>query len=207
MCQKLKTTILFLFCCTGLFAQHQSYQSFVKNYLKRQNKNGEPIIKLSKQLFYNIAINDRGNYLLRPPAIDTPLIYVLLTGLKSGSLKAYDSDNDTLLLQSDKLSLIHSDSASDFNADSIAEFRIKEEWKFSKPIGRLTIRIVCLAPIVRIKSAKGIEQQQAAFWLHYQDIRRYLWMWPVNSNNSNIRNLQDVFDSKYYTIKEISDKE
>lgn len=87
-------------------------------------------------------------------------------------------------------------------AESIVKFRVIEEWIFDKNHSRMIPRIVAIAPIYRPTVAGGTVElnEQAMFWLKYDDIRPYLVNAEVfqPSNETAALSYDHFFQARYF---------
>lgn len=176
----------------------------------------------SKRVWREIDLREKLNqYLISPKR---RLIDVLVSGLMSGEILAYDAvstkddpngDEFTQPLSPELImKKLGSDSVSapifdeegnevgskmvfnEFNPDSVIKFRIKEDWIFDKQRSVFEPRIVGIAPLVTIKSSAGaVGDPQPAFWIYYPDSRQFLATHAVEQNSNEATQLS--FDAVF----------
>ena len=88
--------------------------------------------------------------------------------------------------------------------DSITKFKIKEEWIFDKESSRMFVRILGIAPMMKIKTASGLtigDQEYPIFWVYYPDIRPTLAKYEVyNGRNYGGRmTWEELFESRFFS--------
>jgi len=142
----------------------------------------------------DISMNDNGNFLLQSPPLKTTLLSSICSAIKAGTINAYRSDSTgSETLTSGEISMLNDTSAFDM-------LQLTEEWKISQDRTKIVVRIIGIAPMVKIYSIDGATQRVPLFWLHYQEIRDYLASLKVTapSKKDKIENLRDVFDARYF---------
>jgi gliding motility associated protien GldN len=131
------------------------------------------------------------------------LIYILLNGIKSGQITAFDANVDdrfttpmtfqqiannlvgtpkTIQIadavqdpNGDKGIMKDTTITEDFDPDVVERYQIKEEWVFDKESSRLHVRILGIAPCKTIKNPDGtFRAVTAVFWVYYPEIRPIL---------------------------------
>lgn len=96
----------------------------------------------------------------------------------------------------------------DFDPNSVARYRLKEDWVFDKATSTLYCRIIGIAPERTILNDDGsIRAYAPMFWLYYPDLRSVLAKYDVYNPSNYYQRMswEDLFEMKYfasYVIKE-----
>jgi gliding motility associated protien GldN len=92
--------------------------------------------------------------------------------------------------------------AKQVSLDSIYKFKIKEEWIFDKESSRMFVRILGIAPMMRARTASGIDlgDDRVLFWVYYPDLRPTLAKYEVyNGKNFGSRmSWEELFESRMF---------
>lgn len=101
--------------------------------------------------------------------------------------------------------------ASEFNADSILKFRLKEDWIFDRQRSIFEPRIVGIAPLVKV-TVGTVEDYQPAFWVYFSEARHVLATKEVVNRNNDATGLSfdDALVKRLFTsyiVKESNDKD
>jgi gliding motility associated protien GldN len=89
--------------------------------------------------------------------------------------------------------------------DSINKFQLKEEWVFDKESSRMFVRIIGIAPMMKIKtSGAGItlgDEEYPMFWVYYPDMRPIFAKHEVyNPKNMGGRmSWEEIFESRFFS--------
>lgn len=87
--------------------------------------------------------------------------------------------------------------------DSIYKFKIKEEWIFDKESSRMFVRILGVAPMMRLRTSSGIDlgDDVVLFWVYYPDLRATLAKYEVyNGKNYGGRmSWEELFESRMFS--------
>ncbi|HEX6916238.1 MAG TPA: gliding motility protein GldN, partial [Chitinophagaceae bacterium] len=86
--------------------------------------------------------------------------------------------------------------------DSIYTFRIKEQVMFDKESSRLFTRILGIAPVAKIQTAKGMPSaEKTLFWVYYPDLRKTLSKTFVynGKNVSGRMSWEDLFENRWFS--------
>jgi len=149
----------------------------------------EKDIAWKKRVWRQIDANDVANSVLMPSGKpnSNQLTNVLVAGAMGGSIKAYSAADDqfTAVLTKDELSAVLS--AAGFNPDKIFKYQIKEDWLFVKKgndAGKMTVRIVGLAPVAAITNGDGTTTEKPLFWIYFPDSRDFLAQHQISSNST-----------------------
>lgn len=181
----------------------------------------------AKRIWREIDLREKMNTYMGSPK--ARLIDVLMDAIAAGELTAYDPtptkedpDGDSfskplssaaaqgkladsaLITKSDTAGNIISSTrvAGEFNPDSVLKFRIKEDWVFDKQRSVFEPRIVGIAPLIKPKSAPGMDlDPQPAFWIYFPDARQVLATKEVVSSTNDATGLSydDVFMKRMFT--------
>ncbi|TFF40176.1 type IX secretion system ring subunit PorN/GldN [Mucilaginibacter psychrotolerans] len=102
--------------------------------------------------------------------------------------------------------------AGEFNPDSVVKFRVKEDWVFEKQRAVYVLRIIGIAPMVKVNVAGINTTYQPAFWINFEQAKKLLANTEVFDANNNATGLSyaDVFFKRLFTsyiIKQSNDKD
>lgn len=141
-------------------------------------------------------------------------ISILLTGLRTGEITAFDATIDDRFTTPLSIEEIGKNLAgkcdtievpdfekdptgskglmkpkvvcAEFNPDDIQKFRIKEEWVFDKESSRLYARILGIAPVKTIvdENTGQVLGETPLFWLYYPDLRPTLAKYEVYNSKN-----------------------
>lgn len=159
------------------------------------------------------------------------LINILLNGIKSGQITAFDPIDDRFTTPFTFKQIANSVVAKphviqvpdldkdpdgskgimrdtlineDFNPDDIERYEIKEEWVFDKESSRLHVRIIGIAPEKTIRNADGsFRAVNKVFWVYYPDLRPLLAKYEAyNGKNFGARmSWEELFESRLFTAR------
>ncbi|RXK81777.1 type IX secretion system ring subunit PorN/GldN [Filimonas effusa] len=89
--------------------------------------------------------------------------------------------------------------------DSIYQFKIKEEWIFDKESSRMFVRILGIAPMMRLRTSSGIDlgDDITLFWIYYPDLRAALSKYEVyNGKNYGGRmTWEELFENRQFSSR------
>jgi gliding motility associated protien GldN len=89
--------------------------------------------------------------------------------------------------------------------DSIYQFKIKEEYIFDKESSRMFVRILGIAPMMRLRTSSGIDlgEDIALFWVYYPDLRAALSKYEVYSgkNYSGRMTWEELFENRQFSSR------
>lgn len=89
--------------------------------------------------------------------------------------------------------------------DSIYQFKIKEEWIFDKESSRMFVRIMGIAPMMRLRTSSGIDlgEDITLFWVYYPDMRAALSKYEVyNGKNYGGRmTWEELFENRQFSSR------
>ncbi|RFM26593.1 type IX secretion system ring subunit PorN/GldN [Deminuibacter soli] len=87
--------------------------------------------------------------------------------------------------------------------DSIYKFKVKEEWIFDKESSRMFVRILGIAPMMRLRTSSGMDlgEDVVLFWVYYPDLRPTLAKYEVyNGKNYGGRmSWEELFESRMFS--------
>jgi len=190
----------------------------------------------SKKIWRIIDVREKINQPLYFPTTEmdgrSSLISLLLKGINSGQITAYDARNDDDF----QLPISYADvkerfgakatteSVTDFDTgekrdtviqgeirtDEVKRYEVKEEWYFDKQTSTLNVRIIGICPIreyIRPDDASGQIQRTRLFWVYYPEARELLSTNQVYNpyNDARMMTFDDLFIKRYfssYIVKE-----
>lgn len=176
-----------------------------------------------KRIWRDIDVNDPKNALFNVPG--ATLAEIILEGLRSGKLSAYDpsaTNNDSTFAKritvlnamsrfQDSTMVDQFDSngnklgskmvLNDFNPASITKFRTKEDIYFDKKRSMVVTRIIGIAPLKSIQAAGTTVGEAPVFWLYFPQCRDFFATKDVSDPDRNLydTSLDDIFLQKRYT--------
>ena len=189
-------------------------------------------VMFSKRVWREIDLRDKMNMVFASPK--GRLIDIIMEAVMAGELTAYDAtstkedvngDEFSTLLQPEQAMGKFADSVlvpifddegnqtgttvkpGEFNADSIVKFRIKEDWIFDKQRSVFEPRIIGIAPMVKVKAAGQVLDDQPAFWIYFPEVRQILVTKEVVNRRNDATGLSydDIFMKRLfasYIVKE-----
>jgi gliding motility associated protien GldN len=145
----------------------------------------------------------------------TPLATLLINGVLTGACKAYNPEDDRFTKVFTREELMASinlplqGKASDFNAEQVTKYLIKEDWLFLEKENKMVVRMVGIAPVKETTNPDGTITFQPLFWLYYPNCRSYLAAQPLVVNNvPAVQNWDQLFISRNFssTIDKVSNQ-
>lgn len=93
-----------------------------------------------------------------------------------------------------------------FAVDSVYQFELKEEWIFDKESSRMFVRIIGIAPMMKLYSSDGrplSDEPYPMFWIYYPDIRSLLAKREVyNGKNFGARmTWEELFEGRMFSSR------
>ncbi|HEY9176994.1 MAG TPA: gliding motility protein GldN [Flavipsychrobacter sp.] len=199
------------------YYKHEVYKEAKPIPLPEVDRNN---VRFYKRVYKDINLADSANSIFIMPGAS--LIEIVLEGIKSGAITAYDAtstkDNPTgdaftrpltyeqamATLTDSVLVPVFDDEGNqvsarmmlnDFNPAVVTKFRIKEDIFYDNQRSRIETRIIGLAPLRKIDVADEMILEQPAFWLYYPQCRKYFVTKEVSDPRRDIYNvsLDDIF--------------
>jgi len=172
-----------------------------------------------KRIWRIIDVREKMNKSFSYPK--NPFINVLLSGIKSGEITAYNAIDDTFstpmnptdiqqqLFKSDTITTYDPDTYeetikvvnNDFNPEDIKRFRIKEVWFFDEESSTLQVRIMGIAPLKEDYDKNGnLRFEYPMFWVYYPHIRQYLAGEEAFNtvNEANPLNWEHLMEARFF---------
>lgn len=171
-----------------------------------------------KTIWRVIDVREKMNHPFTYP--EAPFFDLLVQGVQSGELTAYDPARDdfSLPMSEEELSgkLFTRDTVPIWvSADSvryevvensifyedIKRFRLKEIWYFDSKYGRLNVRILGIAPLQEVYGEFGdFRYEKPLFWVHYPTSREVLARETVfvESNEAARTTWEDFFEMRFF---------
>lgn len=168
------------------------------------------------------AIEDNGSQMF---------INILLYGIKSGEITAFDPSNDRFTtpytfkqiaemvvgkpkviqvadLDKDpdgsKGIMRDTTISKEFDPTAIERYQVKEEWVFDKESSRLHVRILGIAPEINLLNSDGsVRAVVPIFWVYYPDLRPMLAKYEAyNGKNYGARmSWEELFESRMFASR------
>ncbi len=190
----------------------------------------------SKKIWRIIDVREKINQPLYFPTKEMDgrinLISLLLQGIESGQITAYDARNDddfklpitysevkerfgakdqTVQVQDfDTGEMVERTMPGEIRTNEVKQYMLKEEWYFNKNNSTLNVRIIGICPIqlfVREDDPSGQIQRRQVFWVYYPEVRELLATNEVFNPHNDARKMSfdDLFIKRYfnsYIVKE-----
>jgi hypothetical protein len=138
-----------------------------------------------------------------PP--DSNMIMVLIKGIRAGKYSAYRQLDDTAMRE---LSIDEFERAIDavqpngFKPQNITGLQIKESWTFRKSENFMVVRIVDIAPVVRVYQSDGEPVDTPLFWVNYVAVRNELLVHVIPANRYHKQeHWVDFFEGREFSSK------
>ena len=232
-------TVAVILCSLSIPASAQYVDTPKDGFYQKNNyADKEPIpypevnesdIMWSKRIWRTIDLREKANQFLYYP--EEPqndwknLMSVIVDGINSGDLTAYDASNDAFTSPlsydevmeklSGSVDTIHLQRAvepydwydtiitNDFSSQDIKAFRIKEDWFFDKKRSVIECRIIGICPVKDVydKSTGEFRGTAPLFWIYYPDARRtFAKSCAFNPKNDAVRlSYEDIFARRMFT--------
>ncbi len=184
----------------------------------------------SKKIWRVIDVREKINQPLYFPTQEMDdrvnLFTLLLQGIESGQVTAYDARNDAddfkLPITYDEVKeqlgastqtmqvrdfetggYVDREVPGEIRKDEVKQFMVKEEWYFDKSNSTMNVRIIGICPIrlyVRDDDPTGQIQRQRAFWIYYPEARELFATNEVfnPSNDARKMSFDDLFIKRYF---------
>ena len=182
-------------------------------------------VQFFKRIWRDLSLKNEKNLILNAP--DESLIEVLVAGIKSGKITAYDGANDSFkypisakaaferLTDSVLVPVFDQEGnlikatlkQNDFDPARIVAFRIKEDVFFDKVRSVVETRIIGIAPIMEIEMSDKLPGETPAFWVYYPACRKVLATKEISDPDRGIDNmtLDDFFIQRKFQGKIIKE--
>lgn len=153
--------------------------------------------QLTSHVLRKLDMNERNNktlYQIISNENDTICFYEILKGMIKSEVNVYKEMIDTILPypKSDYYSI------SVLNSNKVTHYLLFEEWTFNKQKGRMSVRLIALAPAY-INNSGALT---AFYWLSYRDIKKYLEGYSFNLKGKRAKlqtlPLSDFFEERYF---------
>ncbi len=191
----------------------------------------EADILYKKRVWREIDTREKQNMAFRYPGDDYTgggyFIEIVLDAVKKGKVKAYSNMDDrfTTALTKEQImefligkpdttmvedpitgQMTMKITQREFNPDVVTKYRIKEDWIFDRNIGRITSRIIGIAPIQDKYNEDGtFRASQAIFWLYFPEIRPMLAQYEVFNPENDVARMtwDEYFEGRFFSSKVI----
>jgi len=172
----------------------------------------------SKRIWRIIDVREKMNLPFTYPK--QPLINIFLDIIKKNDVAVYTTEDFNVALNkedvSGKLGSVDSVSVidpetyeevikvvrNDFNNETVAKFRLKEDWFFDEETSTLKVRLLGIAPIEDVLDDNGnLRGERAMFWIYYPDFREYMAKYEVFNPFNDAQRLtwEDLFEMRYFS--------
>ena len=184
----------------------------------------------SKKIWRIIDVREKINQPMYFPTTEMDgrvnLVTLLLEGIESGQITAYDARNDddfnlpiTYSDVKDRFDAVSTTQqvrnfdtgemeertvVSEINTEEVKQYMIKEEWYFDKNNSTLNVRIIGICPIrlfVRADDPSGQVQRTQTFWIYFPEAREILASNEVFNpeNDAQKMSYDDLFIKRYFS--------
>jgi len=186
-------------------------------------------IMWKKRVWREIDTREKQNMAFRYPGDEQTgggyFIEIILDAVKKGKIKAYSNMDDrftTALSKEQILEMLMGTmdtimvedvntgeqtmkvTRREFDPNVVTKYRIKEDWIFDRNLGRMTTRIIGIAPIKDIYNDDGtFRASQAVFWLYYPHIREMLAQYEVFNPENDVARMtwDDYFEGRFFSSR------
>ena len=212
--------------------------SFKPTELKPLPNVREADVLFAKRIWREIDTREKMNRYISSPK--QRLIDILMAAIAAGEIIAYDASGSAEDINGDSFSkplsatqagnkladssivdIINKKTgdkvrskmvAGEFNPDSVVKFRVKEDWVFEKQRSVYVLRIIGIAPMVKISAGGLATEYQPAFWVNFEQAKKVLANKEVLDANSDATGLSyaDVFFKRLfmsYIVKQSNDRD
>ncbi len=174
----------------------------------------EEDILWKKRVLRDIDINEAGNEAFQHIKDAPDFANMLIGGIKAGEIKAYnavDGGRFSSVLTSSEFSGIMSggnNPENHFSPAKVSKYRIKEDWLFIEKDHKMVVRIVGIAPVMKVTTPDGTSSEGELFWLYYPDIQNFLAQHLANTSDKIMKlNWDEFFETRNFksTIVQVSE--
>ncbi len=153
---------------------------------------------------------------------DMPFFQILMDGVASGELTAYDPIDDKFTTPLTNEALLESTSRIDtilipdpvtfeetyrivetrLDPNSVKRFRLKEIWYFDSKHSTMKVRILGIAPIQDVYDEQNnFLYERPVFWIYYPHAREYLAQFPAFNpwNDNNTMSWEDLMEMRFFS--------
>ena len=161
-----------------------------------------------KRVWWEIDIKEAGNEAFQHKRDAPDFANMLMGAIGSGTIKAYDAEDggrfskEFSSAQFTELMTSGKNPANNFSPEKVIKYRFKEDWLFLEKEHKMVVRIVGIAPVMKVTNPDGTSSEQEVFWLYYPNIRNFLAQHPANTGDA-IRKLNwdELFESRNFKSK------
>ena len=168
----------------------------------------EDNILWKKRVWREIDIKEAGNEAFQHKQDAPDFANMLIGGVGSGTIKAYDAEDggrfskEFSSAQITELMTVGNSPANNFSPEKVIKYRFKEDWLFLEKEHKLFVRIVGIAPVIKVTNPDGTSSEREVFWLYYPYIRNYLAQHPANTGDDIMKlNWDELFESRNFKSK------
>ena len=168
----------------------------------------EDNILWKKRVWREIDIKEAGNEAFQHKQDAPDFANMLIGGVGSGTIKAYDAEDggrfskEFSSAQITELMTGGISPANNFSPEKVIKYRFKEDWLFLEKEHKLFVRIVGIAPVIKVTNPDGTSSEREVFWLYYPYIRNYLAQHPANTGDDIMKlNWDELFESRNFKSK------
>jgi gliding motility associated protien GldN len=223
-------TAMLIFIASTVFAQAPSGEVqrdnfYDRNLSKERQAKGydyinERDVTQEKRIWRVISVDEKRNHHFKYDK--APFVNILLDAAKKGEITIYGTMDDEfktpltcaeaskLGTKSDTTVVYNFDTNLDttivvnnaFNPSTVKKYRIKEVFYFDKESGKMSVRILGIAPIVQRFDADGnFLNEGPLFWAYYPQAREVLARHEVFNTENDATNMswEDVFEARLFS--------
>lgn len=88
------------------------------------------------------------------------------------------------------------------NFENIKRFRVKEVWYFDENLGKLSVRILGIAPLIEVFDENdNFKFERPMFWVHYPECRHLFARHEVvnSMNDASLNSWEDLFEMRMFS--------
>jgi gliding motility associated protien GldN len=153
---------------------------------------------------------------------EQPFFQILMDGVESGALTAYDPIDDKFTTPLTNEALLASTTRTDtimvpdpvtfeeqyrvietkLNPETVKRFRLKEIWYFDSKHSTMKVRILGIAPIQDVYDEKNnFLYERPVFWIYYPHAREYLANFQVFNpwNDNGAMSWEDLMEMRFFS--------
>jgi gliding motility associated protien GldN len=180
----------------------------------------EADILWQKRVWRVLDTREKMNLPFRNPQM--PFFTILTNEIENGGIQAYSTEDDaftqslhasdmrSLLYRVDTVLIINPDTGEEeyqvvensINPEDIHQYRIKEVWFFDNRTSTLRVRILGIAPLLKVyDDSDNLRYTKPLFWIYYPDSRQALAKYKVFNpwTDSGVMSWEDHLEMRFFS--------